>query len=206
MTTLFLIILMLLPLEDMPKSLEKEWRVTRQSTLSIAGSSNVNQFECFSLTYAGADRLSEYLAEDARTTTLNGTIKLQAAGFDCRNSIMTQDLKKTIMADEHPEIKVRFLSLQRSLRAGKQVAKGVVEITLVGVSRQYQIETVFTDNGRGHARLQGSWEFSFTDFNLDPPTKMMGAIRVKDCLTVNFKLELQEMEARVPPKVQLTSF
>jgi hypothetical protein len=184
---------LLLPLVGAQANTGKEWQVTSQSRLTIAGSSNVNEFECMSFSYAGQDVLYESLDAKTHRTVMNGIINLQATGFDCQNRIMTSDLRKTIQADKFPTIKVRFLSLQRSPASGKQQkARGLVEITLAGVSRQYQIEALFQETDGGQALLTGCWDFSFSDFKLEPPTKMMGAIKVNNSLSVDFMLQLQE--------------
>lgn len=170
------------------------WRVTAQSNLVISGSSNINKFECSSLAYKGDDIIQEALGAGGNKLIMSGRITLSANAFDCQNSLMTKDLRKTIQAEKYPEIEVRFLSLERKITAdNQQRAVGTVEISLAGVRRQYDVEASFEEWGRNKASLKGRWEFSFTDFNIDPPTKMMGAVRVDDCLSVYFNLELQRL-------------
>ncbi|EMR01791.1 YceI family protein [Cesiribacter andamanensis] len=192
----YLFLLLLLPLSGLEATTGKEWLVTAQSRLSIAGSSNVNEFECASISYAGDDVLYESWDAKSQRPVMNGLITLKASGFDCQNRIMTHDLRKTIQAEKHPIIKVRFLSLQRIPGTGKQQkATGLVEISLAGISRQYQIEAAFEEGRAGNATLKGCWEFSFSDFNIEPPTKMMGAIKVNNSLAVDFELHLQGLTA-----------
>ncbi|WP_224997210.1 YceI family protein [Cesiribacter sp. SM1] len=173
----------------------KEWVVTEKSQLTISGSSNVNEFQCMSLSYAGGNSLYETWDVISKRPVMSGLITLKASAFDCQNKIMTQDMQKTIKADKYPNVKVHFLSLERMPSSGhQQKAKGVVEICLAGVSRQYEISATFQELGKSKAMLAGSLEFNLTDFNIEPPTKMMGAIKVKDCFTIDFNLELKSYD------------
>ncbi|AHM63423.1 YceI-like protein [Flammeovirgaceae bacterium 311] len=189
------IVLLLIPLQAVFADYGKEWLVTDKSQLTISGSSNVNEFQCMSLYYAGGNTLYETWDVVSKKPVISGLVSLKATSFDCNNKIMTQDMQKTIRADKYPQVKVHFLSLERTPSKDKyQKVKGVVEICLAGVSRQYEISATFEELGKNKALLAGSLEFNLTDFNIEPPTKMMGAIKVKDCFTIDYNLELKSID------------
>jgi hypothetical protein len=191
-----LLVLLLVPFYALLAGYGKEWVVTEKSQLTISGSSNVNEFQCMSLSYAGGNSLYETWDVVNKRPVISGLLSLKATAFDCQNKIMTQDMQKTIKADKYPHVKVHFLSLERIQSKGnQQKARGVVEICMAGVSRQYEINATFQELGKSRAVLAGNLAFNLTDFNIEPPTKMMGAIKVKDCFTIDFNLELQSFDS-----------
>ena len=48
----------------------------------------------------------------------------------------------------------------------------------------------------GTKSLLGQHAFNFSDFKLNPPSKFMGMIQVKNELSVSFSLQFQELALR----------
>lgn len=173
---------------------ERKWLVTEESRVEISGSSNVNEFQCLNVSYAGNDTLYEERDRTQNVYQLNGAIRLKAERFDCQNKLITNDFRKTLEAHQYPEIKVRFLCLKiPGKAAGWQPVNGQVEITIAGVSRQYAINCQFTYSGKGKARLKGEKRVGLSHFGLQPRPKMLGMIKVDDAVQVNFDLVIQSI-------------
>jgi hypothetical protein len=112
--------------------------------------------------------------------------------FDCHNKLITKNLHKTLQADEHPQLIIRFLSLERiPVFAGNtDLVKGWVSIELAGMSKNFEILYSFTKPGPSMILMNGGRTFYFSDFRLKPPRKLAGIIRIKDEFAVNFQLVL----------------
>lgn len=169
---------------------EINWQVTAKSHLEISGISNVNEFHCLSINYEGQDIMKETCMEIDDRSSLSGEIIMKSVGFDCHNAIMTNDLVKTIKAHEYPEIGIRFIGLQQD-HYNTDLLSGDVKITLAGKSKTYRISCLIKDESAQRKHLEGSCIFRFSDFDLEPPSKLLGAIRVKDTMSVDFHLKLQ---------------
>src|SRR5690242_20702473 len=74
-----------------------KWVVEKTSTLSIAGSTNINTFCCQVTEYAGPDTLMT-VKEDTKDAgvSLQGLLRIDIKNFDCRNRIMTLEFKHTL--------------------------------------------------------------------------------------------------------------
>lgn len=61
---------------------------------------------------------------------LNGCLELDVLHFDCHSKMITNDLRKTLKAEDYPGMVIRFLSLERapSLQGTAQTLKGWVEV------------------------------------------------------------------------------
>lgn len=167
----------------------RKWLVTAESRLEISGSSNINTFQCRNLSYAGSDTLYEKRGAASHSSLLNGIIRLKAEKFDCRNKLITNDFRRTLNAEEYPEIKVRFLCLRTNKNTpGWGPVNGEVEITIAGVSRKYDIDCQFLQSGNGKAQLKGEKIVRLSDFGLEPRPKVLGMVKVDDTVKVDFHL------------------
>lgn len=172
-----------------------EWQVDGNSVMRIEGTTNVNEFVCTSIEYDGGDIMREYC--DAQGVHfLEGVVKMSASGFDCQHAVMSKDLRKTLNASEFPEIIIEFNNLEEDLKYPKgTVFTGEVKITLSGVERSYQLTCrVLQDQDQRY--LSGSNDFKFTDFGIDPPQKFLGAIRVRNEVSVDFNLRMYNAQIK----------
>jgi len=141
--------------------------------IQISGSTNINTFKCTNNTFrtpGGNFTISERNLPN---------IALKVDDFDCRNKMMTSDFQKTLSAEDHPYLNIRFLSLDKN----KAVYNAQIEVKMINRSKIYNI-TLCLENGK----LTGKRSVKFSDFNILPPTKMGGMIVVKDDLNLVFAL------------------
>lgn len=185
---------MILPSEETLES--KIWLVSDESVIEIIGTTNISSFKCESKEYAGKEILTESVATYGNLSFWNGEITLKSENFDCFNSMMTKDFQKTINAEEYPHIRVKFLNLiKESENINQENLRGEVEITLAGVSKKYPITCLFLAKNGKKALLSGERKLHFTEFEIEPPTKFFGTIKVNNILGVNFYLVLEEKQS-----------
>ena len=169
---------------------EIQRQVTGKSRVEISGITNINDFHCLSVNYEGQDIIEESCSQNDDKSSLSGEIVMKSVGFDCHNSTMTKDFAKTIKANEYPEIGIRFIELQRD-QSNTDLLFGDVEIALAGKSKTYTVSCLIKDENKQRKYLEGACTFRFSDFDLEPPSKLFGAIRVKDTISVDFHLKLK---------------
>ena len=174
------------------------WIVQKNSSLSIAGHTNVNRFSCGVAEYGEADTitcLNEGFRGENRGIPLRGALRIDIAGFDCSNKFMTSEFKKTLKYKDYPRLIITFVSLDKMpvFDNRAETVKGCVNVELAGVSRRFDINYTSSRLDAATLELIGNREFGFSDFGLQPPQKMGGLIRVNDVLNVQFILCLRPM-------------
>lgn len=127
---------------------------------------------------------------DERQTTVVVNVPVQA--FDCGNRIMTKDLKEALKMETHPKIHFELVDARVGTptdTAGTWRRIRVLgTLTIAGTKRLINLEA------RGHAidrhrfRVRGCRALRMTHFNIEPPTKAFGLIKVKDRVVVQFDL------------------
>jgi hypothetical protein len=174
------------------------WIVQKNSSLSIAGHTNVNKFSCGVAAYGEADTitcLNEGFRGENRGIPLRGALRIDIADFDCSNRFMTSEFKNTLKYKDHPRLVITFVSLDKMpvFSSQAEMVKGSVDVELAGVSRRFEINYTSSRIDAATLELVGNREFGFSDFGLQPPQKMGGLIRVNDVLNVQFTLCLRPM-------------
>jgi hypothetical protein len=167
--------------------------VQPSSKLIITGKTNINSFQCSSA-YCGRDTL--VLQEGGpgnRPLFLKGYVGLDASAFNCGLQMMTNDFGKTIKSKEYPSISIDFISFERLPIYGcaEEKFRSHLKISLSGVTRSFEVTCSIEAKSNGQIHLKGGRNFIFSDFNLEPPTHMMGMVKVKETLDVNFHLILE---------------
>jgi hypothetical protein len=189
-----LIIALLSSMQTGFRSIENNdvWVIDRSSTLAIDGSSNVNQFTCSIREYLSFDTL--WNSSDAGRKRLlfrESRLNVDVRRFDCQHKFITADFRKMLQAGEYPFLTIEFISLEE-LKTGS-VVKGVVDIILAGRKKRMEILYTCRQNGPAQVMLKGEKLMKFTDFQLEPPRKLGGLIRINEDIRVHFNLNFRKI-------------
>jgi hypothetical protein len=169
------------------------WVIMQGSGLSVNGTTNINSFQCDINNYYAPDTLTLIRGiVKGQILPMNGKLNLEIEAFDCHNRMMTSDLRKTLKAKLYPILAVKFLSIN-SFPDFKNPTKitGIVDISLSGVNKRFEISYLFTGDEKQEVHLKGNQKIHFSDFNLTPPSKLGGVIKANDELLVEFRLNLK---------------
>ena len=162
------------------------------STVTIYGKTNVNKYQCTIGRYSGSDTLVITAERGKGAYFKKGLAKLNAREFDCNMAAITKDFAETIQAKKYPDIKIEFSSFERApeFESTEENFNGKLTITLADVAVPCEVRCSIVKDEKNLIHLRGRRLFRFSDFNLEPPTKMMGLVKVHEKITVNFHLVL----------------
>jgi hypothetical protein len=183
------------------------------SRVWIEGTSTVNDFTCSTQQIEGRARLaldepsprSDSTPDTSRTQTAYASSSGNASSeppaiqasvpvrtLDCGKRRQNRDLYDAMQASEHPAIhyeivKTSIVALPDSSRS-HYVIEAIGDLTIAGATRtvRLRLQGRRLENGQMHAR--GTLPIQMTDFNVEPPTAMLGLIRVRDEITVHFDI------------------
>lgn len=183
------------PLHPVPVAETRKWVVNENSSLSVNGTTNINKFTCDIPTYGQTDTLTIVKGKADKGIALTGNIALKVARFDCHNSMMTHDLRKTLKEPQFPVLHIAFLSLSRMPVLGTQpdIITGLVDIEIAGVSKHFEVNYQISMDAQKNIHLLGTRDINFSDFNLIPPRKLGGMIKTNDKLSVAFHLKIKAL-------------
>ena len=176
-----------------PLASQQQWILASHSTLKVDGKTNINSFACDIPSYGRTDTIWTTPTNKEGKVKAGGELAIQVGKFDCHHKMMTKDLQKTLKVNEYPLMKIRFTEFSKDLddyvKAGR--VEGEADIELAGVTRHMNIALSVIPGAAGQVQLIGVKQILFSDFNLKPPSKLGGAIKVKNELLVEFRLYFQ---------------
>jgi hypothetical protein len=185
MKTLLIILSLLFASANNSSTLEFRVEIyPEKSELMIAGESNVN---CFDFKYK-KDLLQKDFSvkidkNNGKLSFHQTTLNLHVQGFKSGNYLMDKDFYNMLKANEYPEISIELNSVKN---------KGSlflidIEIKMAGKSKMQTVIVNDLSTAEIH-HLKGSAKLRFSDFDLEPPSKFMGMVKVKDELAIAFDL------------------
>jgi polyisoprenoid-binding protein YceI len=163
-----------------------KWLIDYNSQLMIHGKTNVSSFTCFISCYNSTDTLNYELDKKTKNLVFDkNKMVIPVFNFNCGNTMITKDFRKTVNVDKYPYLNIAFVSLDR--KGEDDLASGNMEITLAGVTKTATIHFNLKPKG-DFLQLTGRYPVSFSDFNLEAPERMMGLVKVQEDLLVEFNL------------------
>ncbi|WP_147407406.1 hypothetical protein [Reichenbachiella sp. MSK19-1] len=166
------------------------------SEITIAGSTNVNSFECGLEQNAGHD----VLKVDSRWTTsqLNFEgleLNYKVVDFDCGMQVMNQDFREILHADQYPRLVLKVQSIQIP-NTNKEIERlhvySNVIVQIAGERRQFIVKDGRVINkSENELIFEGSRLMKISDFGIEPPTKYMGMVKVNDEITIQFSIRMR---------------
>lgn len=160
------------------------------SKLRINGTSNVNDFSCLYDEAFETDTLRHLIKVGEDLVEVGGDeLDLKIDSFDCGKRGINRDFRNTLKSKEYPFIVVELISVQNE---NGIPSKADVNISLAGESKDYAVPLENISFDKGIFTVQGEQVLNMTDFNIDPPSALLGLIKVKDRLTIQFSLRIKQ--------------
>ncbi len=172
-----------------------------KSTLQVFGSSTMHAWELTSV----ESKVTVHRAEGA---TGNDWIALAKAGqvsgvdvvvpvatLHSEKSGLDKNMLKTMKAKEFPDVTVHLEKFTPAGASGdtlKLTAEGTM--TIAGSTKPVTLNGRMVA-GNGGVWLSGDYAMKMSTFGIQPPTMMMGAIKVGDPVTIKYQLLLMNRDA-----------
>lgn len=169
----FGIMILALALSASFKPNAEEYILLSTKTFSVKGSTSIGKYDC------------DYSMTTKDTLFLNRkkglTYKVPVKEFGCGNFLLNRDFRKTLREKEYPWVTIQVFDVRKS---GTNY-KYDLQLDLAGKRKTFQnLNLMSVKEG-----LKGEIELKFSDFNLDPPSKLGGAIKVKEEINLSILLK-----------------
>jgi polyisoprenoid-binding protein YceI len=157
-----------------------------QSRVWVEGTSTVRSYRCESTSVTGSAQASSAQLADLATVP-RAEVSIPVASLDCRNGTMNGHMRKALKAEQNPTIRLRASGVQVSPSGAARISG---DLTIAGQTRPVSIDgTAASEDGK--VRVRGSKRLVMTDFGVQPPTLMMGTMKVAAPVTIGFDVTLK---------------
>lgn len=202
--------------EDPTPATDSPFVLDPQSTVELTGGATIGSWGCTSERVNGAiapdadaqaiaaalDRLEQNpelelsIPEDYAFTT---HLRVPVESFDCGNRDMEQDMHEALKMAEHPTIEYGLATIDAVTviddeddpsNALRLRTRG--ELTLAGAQRDIEMDVIARRTDDGRWTLLGRKKLKMTDFDVTPPSALLGLIRARDTVEVVFDLVVRQ--------------
>jgi hypothetical protein len=113
---------------------------------------------------------------------------------------MTRDMHRALKGDRFPTIIFQYNRLlgvefienaDTTPTLNVEVSGGMA---LAGSANGVRIETTIDPKSRDRFRLSGRFQLRMTEYNIEPPTALMGLIRVRDRVAVDYDITARRIQ------------
>ena len=168
-------------------------RFDSESRVWVDGTSTVRSYSCRATQVSGAVQGEGTLSLAQLEATVRGAeVNVPVASLECGNATMNSHLRNALKASEHPTI--RFQLDTHSVTAASEAA-GTAQIggrlRIAGQEKPFTVEATVTREANGAVRVVGSKEILMTQFGVRPPSLMLGTMKVRDPVVINFNVLLK---------------
>ncbi|MFT7233254.1 MAG: hypothetical protein ACI8TA_002478 [Cyclobacteriaceae bacterium] len=165
------------------------------SEINILGETNVNKFGCELFISTITDSLKVKSEHSVLSIAFDSLILIyHVQGFDCGLSAMTEDFRSILKANDYPHLllQINQININPDSKGFERVGVTAdVTVTIAGQSRDLLIFDSYVINETDQdLTLHGTETVRMTDFNIDPPIRFWGALRVYDQLTIIFNIQM----------------
>jgi hypothetical protein len=159
-------------------------KITNQSEVIIKGKSNVNSFTCtYDKSFFDTEFSVDYFQRSSKTIFEGAKIKIRSNGFDCAHKMITRDFKSLLQTDTFDSI---LIDVKEVIKLGESYSTKVA-IQIAGVTKEYTVPIKFDEKQNN---VKANLTININDFNLKPPKKVLGMVKVNESVSINLDLYL----------------
>ncbi|HYF02818.1 MAG TPA: hypothetical protein VEC36_05545 [Patescibacteria group bacterium] len=173
-----------------PMTTEERWVVRSESQITIQGSTNIGSYSC-SLEKVYSQEPLIYTQTNDNLQFRRNRLVLPVKEFECNNFLIDKDFQELLKAKEYNNIFVEMLELENPESIHGKVS-GKVKITIMNSEKVYMIPFQAKHSVSKDFSLTGKVNLVFSDFNLVPPKRFGGMIKIDETIAVNFNLKMQK--------------
>jgi polyisoprenoid-binding protein YceI len=164
---------------------------TTKSNLEIKGSSSLhdwnmdsNKFNC-SITVNNKDE--ELVIKDVDFKCVSSSLKSE-------NSIMDKKAWDALKINEYKLIQFNSSELIEIIKSNKKTEGKINgELTLEGIKKQITIPYTSELDEVGNLKISGAVNIKMSEYGIDPPTALLGALKTGDVVTVSFHVVFDQI-------------
>ncbi|MDB5130827.1 MAG: yceI [Mucilaginibacter sp.] len=159
----------------------------KDAAITVLGSSNVHDW---TMTASTMESRGEFNFEGGTLRSLLAfNFSVDAKSLKSDHESMDTRTYKTIKADQYPKITYKLThAVITAMQKNKYSIRTTGELRIAGATQTIVILVSAVVNPDNSISCSGSQKIKLTDFNIDPPSFMLGAMKVKNDLTIQFNL------------------
>lgn len=167
--------------------------ISSSMNLEIHVKTNVNSFICNyksdindTISYLFSSKDNKYFLGENRYF-------VPVTLIDCHNSNMKNDMQEMFNSSKYPNIVIKIKDIHYD-RNSPEKGRIYLSLTIDGIEKCYFV-TFETSNNNNCLKVSGNLPVNLNDFNIVPPSKFFGLVKVSKMIDISFLLNLKLVES-----------
>jgi hypothetical protein len=171
------------------------YRVSDNSWISLSGTTNINSFTCTSMgEIPRGFIMADILPGSNAIYFSDAQLDVPVPSFDCKNRMMNNDLHESLGGKDNPTIKINLLEARtmkdvQNSNNGKILTQ--VEISINGQTKVTDVTVGYKQINPYSFLITGTKDMLMTEFGIDPPSPMLGMVKVHNKVSIHFHLLIE---------------
>ncbi len=163
---------------------------TKDVDMKLLGTSTLHKWEMEATSVSGEAQFvfkSGSKSDLASVKSLSFALKVKDLKSD--NKKLDKNAYKALKSDEFKDIHYKLISATvTSENKNEYLLKASGKLTIAGVTKETEMDVHCVVNANGSITCTGSDKLNMTDYNVKPPTFMLGAMKTGDAITLEFNV------------------
>jgi polyisoprenoid-binding protein YceI len=170
---------------------------TKQSDMKLSGTSTLHDWTMRTPTFTSEAQFDFTTSNDHQLTALKSlTFSLAVRNLKSDSKAMDKNAYKALKADQHTDITYQLISAAVTDSKEKSyLIKTQGNLQVAGVTKEVSIDVHCVVNKDASITCIGSSKLKMTDYQVKPPSFLLGAMKTGDALTLDFKLVYKKQES-----------
>lgn len=165
---------------------QTNYKSTAESRIWVDGTSTIHDWTC-----EVGDVQADIASEDDFSDLTNAVITVKSDALECKNGTMNKKALSALNAKKHATIRFTAVSNEVGLSGDDVTIDTNGRLELAGKTNPVKATVAGKKQADGSIRLTGSVPLTMSDYDIKPPTAMLGTIRTGDDVTVRFDIVLE---------------
>lgn len=158
----------------------------KSSEVSVNGDTNVSHKFSIKVTEVNG----KMTLANNRPQTL--TVEIPVRSLSSDEKLMEKKTHEAFNEPKNPKISFKMTELNSILKTGDKIAISVTgDLTMNGATKKVTLKADGKDLKPGSYSIQGSLPIKMSDYGMKAPTAMLGTMKTKDLVTVDYKVTFE---------------
>jgi uncharacterized membrane protein len=119
------------------------------------------------------------------------TVRIPAESIvSTKGRIMDNKTYEALKSEEHPNISFQLQTADVQFKDGHYTIQSKGLLTVAGLRKSIRLTTIAQPVAGGGLTFTGAYTLKMTDYDIEPPTALMGSIKTGDEVTIDYSLTL----------------
>lgn len=172
---------------------------SKSNSMKLSGTSSMHDWDMKAYAFTGEAQFS-FTKDDTHQLTAVRSLSfcLPVVNLTSDKARLDKNAYEALKTNRNKDITYTLQSAMVSPeKDGKFLVRAIGDLTIAGVTREITMDVYCVVNGNSTIRCTGSNKLNMTDFNVNPPSFMFGAMKTGNAVVLDFTVVYKNQNSLV---------